>query len=156
MTLDLLLSEREIARALTRFARAMDARDWPELLRIMAADATGDLGTGPLASPQAVVDCIAGYLDACGATQHLLGNLLVEVDGDAATSRCYVSDMHLGPAGQEHVTFATLGDYHDRWARQDGVWRMVHRTKINRAHIGSLAVFGAAHGNANHGGVRQP
>ena len=71
-----------------------------------------------------------------------LGNLLVDVDGNAATSRCYVSDMHLSQAGKDELTFATLGDYHDRWERRDGAWRLVHRTKLNRATIGSFGVFG--------------
>lgn len=142
MDLTTILDERKIARAITRFARAMDERDWETLLAIMAGDATGELGTGPLASPQAVVDCIRSYLDACGPTQHLLGNLLVDVDGNAATSRCYVSDMHLSQAGKDELTFATLGDYHDRWERRDGAWRLVHRTKLNRATIGSFGVFG--------------
>lgn len=137
-----LFVEREIARALTRFARGMDARAWDEVLAVMTPDATGDLGTGPLSTPQAVVDCIRHYLDACGPTQHLLGNLLIEVDGDHATSRCYVSDTHLGPAGKRHLTFATLGDYHDRWERRDGDWRMIHRTKHNHATIGTFEVFG--------------
>lgn len=136
--LDILVAERAIARALIRFARGMDERDWAALLAVMADNATADLGTGLLASPQAVVDCIRQHLDVCGPTQHLL----VEVDGDRAQSRCYVSDMHLGPADKAHLTFATLGDYHDRWERREGTWRMVHRTKHNRAAIGSLEVFG--------------
>jgi len=142
--LSALLAEHAIARSLTRFARGMDARDWDELLAVMTPDATGDLGTGPLGTPQAVVDCIRSYLDACGPTQHLLGNLLVEVDGNVASSRCYVSDMHLGPPDKGHLTFATLGDYHDRWECRDGTWRMVHRIKHNRASIGTLEVFGLA------------
>lgn len=142
MNLDLLLAERAIARALTRIARAMDTRDWPALLAELTEDATGELGTGPLASPAEIVALIRRYLDHCGPTQHLLGNLLIEVDGDAAESRCYVSDMHLGPAGKEHVTFATLGDYHDRWRRVGGAWKLCHRTKLNRAHVGSFDVFG--------------
>lgn len=142
MTLEALLAEREIARALTRFARAMDDRDWDGLLAILAPDATGELGEGPLASPAAIVGTIRRYLDACGPTQHLLGNLLVEVDGDRAQSRCYVSDMHLGLGAMAGETFATLGDYHDTWRRIDGQWRLAHRTKHNRGHVGSLAVFG--------------
>jgi len=108
----------------------------------MAPDATGELGTGPLASPEAVIGCIRHYLDGCGPTQHLLGNLLIEVDGEHASSQCYVSDMHLGVGDKAHITFSTLGDYHDQWRRIDGVWRMKHRTKRNRAHIGSFEVFG--------------
>lgn len=141
MSLDLLLAERAIARALARIARAMDARDWPALLAEMTFDATGELGTGPLASPAEIVALIRRYLDHCGPTQHLLGNLLMEVDGDQASSRCYVSDMHLGPAGKEQVTFATLGDYHDQWRREDGTWKLCHRTKLNRGHVGSFDVF---------------
>lgn len=137
-----LLAERDIGRALIRFARAMDARDWDAVRAIMAPDATGELGTGPLASPEAVIGCIRHYLDGCGPTQHLLGNLLIEVDGERATSQCYVSDMHLGVGDKAHITFSTLGDYHDQWRRIDGVWRMTHRTKVNRAHIGSFEVFG--------------
>ncbi len=137
-----LLAERDIGRALIRFARAMDARDWDVVRAIMAPDATGELGTGPLATPDAVIGCIRHYLDKCGPTQHLLGNLLVEVDGDHATSQCYVSDMHLGTGDKAHVTFSTLGDYHDQWRRIDGAWRITHRIKKNRAHIGSFEVFG--------------
>lgn len=142
MSIELLLAEREIARALTRVARAMDARDWDGLAAELAGDATAELGTGPLSGPAEIIALIRRYLDACGPTQHLLGNLLVEVDGDRASSRCYVSDMHLGPAVREDVTFATLGDYHDQWRREDGAWKLSHRTKLNRAHIGSFAVFG--------------
>ena len=142
MSIELLLAEREIARALTRIARAMDARDWDGLAAELTEDVTAELGTGPLSGPAEIIALIRRYLDACGPTQHLLGNLLVEVDGDRASSRCYVSDIHLGPAGREDVTFATLGDYHDRWQRRDGSWKLIHRTKLNRAHIGSFAVFG--------------
>jgi ketosteroid isomerase-like protein len=142
MTLAALLAEREIARALTRLARAMDERDWDALLAILADDATGDLGEGPLSSPQEIVGTIRRYLDACGPTQHLLGNLLIDVDGDSAQSRCYVSDMHLGSGDAAGLTFATLGDYHDHWRREGGRWRLAHRTKHNRGHVGSFKVFG--------------
>ncbi|MDJ0112477.1 nuclear transport factor 2 family protein, partial [Rhodococcus erythropolis] len=40
-----LLDEREITRSIFEFARAMDARDWDELHRIMTPDATAELGT---------------------------------------------------------------------------------------------------------------
>ena len=142
MSIDLLLAERAIARALTRIARAMDARDWDGLAAELTDDATAELGTGPLNDPDAIIALIRSYLDACGPTQHLLGNLLVDVEGDTASSRCYVSDLHLGPSGKQDVTFATLGDYHDQWRCIDGRWKLAHRTKLNRAHIGSFAVFG--------------
>lgn len=143
MTLEELLAEREIGRALVRFSRAMDDRDWPALAEILAEDATGELGEGPLGSPAEIIGTIRRYLEACGPTQHLLGNLLIELDGDVATSRCYVNDMHLSQDEASGLTFRTLGDYHDRWRKIGGVWRMTHRTKLGHGHVGTLAVFGA-------------
>lgn len=132
--------ERDIQRALIRFARAMDDRDWNGLSQILAQDAVGDLGTGRLEGRQAIIELIRGFLDNCGTTQHLLGNVLVDVDDDRATSRAYVHDLHLSRSNPD-LTFHTLGDYHDRWERHNGRWWLVERIKDNRDTVGSLDVF---------------
>lgn len=148
MTLDLatLLDEREIGRTLTCFARAMDDRDWERVRSILTPDATAELGTGPLMGPDAIIALMRQYLDGCGPTQHLLGNVLINVSGDLAESRAYVSDMHLGAGDRQALSFVTLGDYHDRWQRMHGAWRLAHRTKINRGHKGDFGVFGLDRG----------
>ncbi len=146
MTLDDLLAEREIYRQLVNFARAMDERDWRALDSITTDDVTGDLGAGKLAGRDALVANMRSFLDDCGPTQHLLANVLIDVKGDRASSKAYVSDMHLGVADQAHLTFSTLGDYRDEWQKAGGVWLMTHRTKLNRAHIGSFEVLGPGPG----------
>ncbi|WP_082281877.1 nuclear transport factor 2 family protein [Mycobacterium colombiense] len=78
--------ERAIERALVQLARAMDDRDWATLEDIIADDAIGDLGNGRVEGRAAIIDLIRGYLDRCGPTQHLLGNVLVDVTGEAAVS----------------------------------------------------------------------
>ncbi|WP_375194229.1 nuclear transport factor 2 family protein [Sphingobium sp.] len=142
MSIETVLAHYEIGRELTRFARAMDDRDWGVLKAILTDDAIADLGTGTITGSDAIITLIRRYLDACGTTQHLLGNLVVDVDGDLATSRCYVSDMHLGSDDAPEPNFRSLGDYHDRWRRIEGRWRLAERRKLNRALIGSMAVFG--------------
>lgn len=142
MSLEMLLAEREIYRALVRVARAMDERDWGALDPIVRADATADLGLGQVNGREAIVGVMRSFLDDCGPTQHLLGNVMIEVDGDSARSSCYVSDMHKGTGDKAALTFSTLGEYHDRWQREGGTWRMTHRTKLNRAHIGDIGVLG--------------
>ena len=137
-----LLAERAIARQLAHLARAMDERDWPALDQIVAEDATADFGTGPVAGRAAMISVMRAFLDACGPTQHLLGNLTVEVAGEAAMSRCYVSDLHLGAGSRSHLTFQTLGEYRDRWQRKGERWWLVQRIKVNRAHLGSFEVLG--------------
>ncbi|WP_313801546.1 nuclear transport factor 2 family protein [Sphingobium sp.] len=142
MTAQAMLAHYEIGRELTLFARAMDDRDWPSIGAILADDATADYGTGTLTGSDAIIATIRRYLDACGTTQHLLGNLIVDAEGDRARSRCYVSDMHLGRNDAPEPNFRSLGDYHDLWVRIDGRWRLSERLKLNRALIGSMDVFG--------------
>jgi 3-phenylpropionate/cinnamic acid dioxygenase small subunit len=133
--LQALTDERDIERALIRVARAMDDRDWSGLADILADDAVGDFGTGRVQGRAAIIELIRGFLDSCGPTQHLLGNILVDVAEDMAVSRAYVHDVHLGTADPSS-RFYTLGDYRDTWERRAGVWRLVERTKANRAHVG--------------------
>ena len=142
--LELLLAERAIARALAGIARAMDERRWDALGEFFAEDATADFGIGPVTGRAAIVGVMRSYLDDCGPTQHLLGNLIVDVGagGVEAASRCYVSDMHVGAGDKASLTFSTLGDYHDRWRRLDGRWWLVHRRKLNRALLGSIDLLG--------------
>jgi len=141
-TLETLMAEREIHRALCAMARAMDERDWAALDAILSVDASADMGMGELHGREHIVAFMRSFLDACGATQHLLGNLVVDVDGDSASSRCYVSDMHLGMGEKANLSFSTIGEYHDRWQRSEGRWHMVYRRKLNRAHIGDISVLG--------------
>jgi hypothetical protein len=133
--------ERGIERELIRFARAMDDRQWIDLERILTEDAVGDFGTGRVVGAAAIVELIRGFLDNCGVTQHLLGNVLIDVDGDSASSLAYVQDLHLSRSNPD-LAFHTLGDYHDRWQRIEGRWRLVERIKDNRGTVGTLEVFG--------------
>ena len=124
-----------------RFAYAMDEREWKLLDEITTDDIEADVGLGPLSGRDALVGVMRQFLDQCGATQHLLGNVLIDVDGDRASSQAYVADMHLGSQGKEGVTFRTLGRYDDTWVRLDGQWRMCRRIKENRGRVGSMDVF---------------
>src|SRR5262249_5276817 len=129
--LDVLVAERDIARQIVRFGRAMDDRDWAALREIMFDDTTADLRTGPLQGSDAIVALIDSFLSECGTTQHFVGSMVIDVDGDSATSRAYVRDLHLGAGARAHLTFSTLGDYHDTWERDGSTWRMRNRTKLN-------------------------
>lgn len=137
-----LIARQEIADCLVRFSRAMDYRDWAAFDALVASDAVADMGNGLLNGRAQIVGLMREFLDACGPTQHLLGNMLIEVTGDEATSHTYVHDRHLPQGGATAPTFYTLGDYHDRWQRRDGRWWMVERMKDNRVNVGPMSVFG--------------
>ena len=141
MTLNDLLAERQIYRNLVRFAQAMDKRDWDTLSTLAIDNIDADLGLGLKNGREEMIAIIRRYLDGCGVTQHLLGNVLIDVDGDKATSQAYVCDMHLGKGDNEQLTFHTLGLYTDQWQKIDDQWLMIHRLKDNRATVGSMDVF---------------
>lgn len=141
MELDTLLAQREIEYKLIAFARAMDARDWPAIEALTTADFCADFGLGEIQGRALVIQNMRSYLDHCGVTQHLLGNILVNVEGDLATSHAYVADMHLAAEATQELSFRTLGDYTDTWRKVDGAWLMTRREKDNRALIGSMDVF---------------
>lgn len=140
--LHLLLAEREISRLLARIARAMDERDWAALDEIIDAGARAGFGLGPVAGRSAIVAVMRSFLDACGPTRHLLGNLTVETANAQAHSRCYVSDLHVGAADKAHLTLQTLGEYQDRWEQRADRWWLTERLKLQRAHVGSFEVLG--------------
>lgn len=141
-----LLAEREIYRNLVQFAQAMDDRNWALLDSVTTKDIAADLGTGKLSGRADMVAVMRQFLDQCGTTQHMLGNVLIDVNGDTARSQAYVADMHLGGEGLDDITFRTLGRYLDKWCKVDGRWLMCERVKENRATVGSLAVFGFGQG----------
>ena len=136
-----LRAERDIARRLIAIAKCMDARDWSMMRTVLVDGAVAEFGRGPEVGADRVIESIREFLDVCGPTQHLLGNIVVEVVDDTAVSSCYVSDMHLGTGDRSSITFSTLGEYHDRWVRIDGEWFLTERRKDSRAVLGSFDVF---------------
>lgn len=141
MNLENLLSESEIQRQLIKLARAMDEKDWEAIESIVTPDIHANFGTGDIHGHSAVIGVMKSYLENCGTTQHLLGNILIEVDGNTATSESYVSDVHLGKDTSLDISFRTLGNYSDTWVKIDGKWRMSKRIKNNRATLGTMSVF---------------
>lgn len=140
--LQVLLDERAVERALIVFARAMDDRDWAAMADVLDDQAQGDFGTGLVTGSAAIVDLIRRFLHACGPTQHLLGNVVIDVTGDVAVSRAYIRDVHLNAIADPSTRFYTLGDYRDRWRRGSaGQWCLTERIKMNRAHVGPLEIF---------------
>lgn len=143
MDLETLLSERQIGRLLADLALAMDRRDWAALDAIIADDATADFGLPEICRGRAaIVANFRSFLGGCGPSQHLLGNLVVDVEGETAESRCYVHDLHQGAGAKSHLTFLAPGQYRDRWRRIEGRWWLVHRQKLMFTTLGSLEILG--------------
>ena len=136
-----LISERIICRNLFGFAHAMDNKHWAAFDELATDDLQADFGEGLIKGRTQVVGVMRKYLEHCGVTQHMLGNIIVDVNNDSAVSRAYVADMHLGKGEKNQLTFRTLGVYHDEWVQIGDNWLLSRRVKDNRETIGTLDVF---------------
>ena len=78
------------------------------------------------AAVQATFDTmVRRYPDGTPRTKHVTTNLMVEVDGDSATSRCYYTVLQQTDVLPLQPIIA--GRYHDRFERVDGAWRFADR-----------------------------
>lgn len=138
-----LFDDSEITQALGRFARIIDQRHWSGLPEVFAEDVVFDYGAGGEQSGIAQLrTTMASYLDVCGGTQHLIGSIMVEFDGEAAISRSYVQARHQRPGEASGAVFDSNGEYIDRWARGPAGWRIVRRDVVWATHSGEPAILG--------------
>lgn len=130
----------EIADLLTRYTAVVDFRRWAELDQVFAEDGTADYTpTGGVSGDyRTVMAWLDRALAAWPVNLHLIGNLAITLDGDAATCRSYfLAPMAAGPVGaQESVINGGL--YEDALVRTPAGWRIKHRTCTTTVMVGSL------------------
>lgn len=134
---DSLRDRFEIIDSLYHVATLLDSKDWPGFAAALAEDAVAYGRTG---APE-VVARVRSHLDVCGATQHLLGNIEVDSDGDAASTRSYFRAFHCGLGDHAGVTYECLGEYRDEWRRGPSGWLLSGRVIDVRAEIGDRGVI---------------
>ena len=114
----------QIIEQLNLLAYAFDHREWALVASVMTPDvhAYGHSGLDDV-----IDNNLRRHLGGCGPSQHLLGNYQITVDGDAASSITKARVYHQGLGERADKSFECFGEYHDRWSRAAGEWRMVER-----------------------------
>ncbi len=127
--LERLLAREACTKLVLRMARAIDRCDAELLKSLFHPDATDDHG---LFSGTATdfVPWVMGVLGGMVRTQHLIGNVLIEVDGDEARGESYFLAHHVLPGESGEQTMVAAGRYLDRFARRDGQWRITRRHAV--------------------------
>jgi len=111
-----------------RYATALDRRDWALLHTFFTPDVEGDYGGGrPLHGHEAGEAMCRQALEPLTVSQHLLGNFMVEVSGDTASSSCYLQAQHVKPGTPGGDNFIVAGTYTDRLVRTADGWRIARR-----------------------------
>jgi hypothetical protein len=119
----------EIESLLSRYAWALDAREFDRLDDVFTPDAELDYTTsgGIKGSYAEVKAWLARILPQFPAYQHYIMNKEVTLDGDSATSRSALYN----PMGHDRdgvrVFFHVGGEYHDQLVRTADGWRITKR-----------------------------
>ena len=119
------MTERQdITDVLVRYATGIDSRDWALFRTCFTDDARFDYGgIGTWDSPEA----LTAYMrrSHSGPSLHRLTNVVVDIDGERATSRTYVDAVVMGPKGFGVVN--TFGWYDDELRLTADGWRIAFR-----------------------------
>lgn len=110
-------------------ARAIDRCDAELLSSQFHPDATDDHGIFK-GSAKDFIAWVIPLLRTMELTQHVIGQSLIELDGDTAFGESYFTAHHeiQTPDGRMHMIAA--GRYLDRFERRQGTWKIAHREAV--------------------------
>jgi ketosteroid isomerase-like protein len=119
-----------ITDVLYQYGTALDGRDWDVLRDCFTDDAVCDYLEfgGVNEGKDVIVALCSGVLSGLDASQHLVGNPRVVLDGDRATASCYFQAQHMLTSPGGGNTYLVGGRYDDRLRRTDDGWKIEHRT----------------------------
>ena len=125
-----------VAECVYRYATGVDTRDWA-LYRSLFADEIeidfSSYGPGQPAVTMAADDWVAGLKPLFGglaATQHMMSNPLVELEGDSAEITMYVRAHHVFDPEDPESYYTIGGYYRNRLVCEGGDWKLV-RVHLN-------------------------
>lgn len=130
MTLQQVVDRLEIDDLLTRYATAVDSKDWGLYASCFTPDAFIDYTAagGIKGKLPDVKAWIAQVIPGFPMTQHAVVNRAVVLNGDTATSRsCFFNPMGLPDDNGGLVLFFDGGYYNDKLVRTPDGWQIAER-----------------------------
>lgn len=125
-----LLERLAIEETLIRYGTAIDTKNFDLLDTVFTPDATLDYrqaggARGPLSEAKT---WLAKVLEPFTFMQHMICNLSVEIDGDRASSVCYLyNPMTMAGENGKEMSFVSGGFYRDQLVRTADGWRITER-----------------------------
>jgi hypothetical protein len=136
-----LTDRQEIADLCARYAFALDTKDWA-LLESCFTDAPVFVHPGGLLEGfPAILARARGALERLDASQHLLGNVVADIDGDSARCTCYFQAQHVRNGIPGGGTYIIAGSYTDTLARTASGWKIAERVQVYVWRDGNRAVI---------------
>lgn len=132
-THDTIADRFEIQDLMSRYALAVDNKNWDLYRSVFTADARIDYtDSGGVADVvDKIVPWLSGVLGAFAGTQHSLSNHLVEFDGAGHARSCtYFVSVHVAIDDGEEQLLTVGGFYRDRLERTSSGWRISERVEL--------------------------
>ncbi len=123
--------EHQIRKVIYTYCRGIDRRDYDLVRSCYHPDATDDHG-GYQGGVDGFIEYIKAGLPRYEQTMHMIGNILIEVEGDVAESEAYTLAFHRVPASTTKPTRDyTVGlRYMDRFERRQNRWAIARRVCV--------------------------
>lgn len=130
MTLEELADKQAITDLVARYMRGLDRLDKELLRSTFHDDATTDYGffTG---GPDDFVNMAYGALQDHLANHHMIGQVLIDLEGDIAFGEVYFQAFHRIVTNGEERDLFIAGRYVDRYEKRNGNWKIAFRSEVN-------------------------
>ena len=130
MSIDELLAKQEITDLVGRYMRGLDRLDRDLLRSTFHDDATTDYGFFK-GGPDDFCDMAMNALKDHLANHHMIGQVLIDVEGDVAFGEVYFQAFHRIVADGEERDLFISGRYVDRYEKREGAWKFAFRSEVN-------------------------
>jgi 3-phenylpropionate/cinnamic acid dioxygenase small subunit len=159
-TVQLLLDRTAISDVQLRYATGVDTRDWPLFRSCFTDEIETESSSAVGSPPQRIkaddwVERVRRTIDGLKATQHMITNQVITLEGDEATCVAYVQARHHLPnetRGSEQVTY---GYYTNRFVRTAEGWKIRARKLTVLWNEGNMAIFELARRRLDEAAGRQ-
>ena len=115
----------QIQERMARYANAIDAKDYGGIAACFLPGATVDYAgfTQPLQGIDPIITHMRHSLEPLDAMQHIFGNFIIDIAGDAARLTCDILAQHIRQGLQGGDSFMAGGKYDVRLRKVDGNWK---------------------------------
>jgi hypothetical protein len=124
-----LLEREQIRDCIARLARGEDRRNAQLISACYWPDSTSDYGVFSGTFDEYLAWVVPGS-PAIPVTQHVLGQSVIELQGEAARAETQVISYHRVKTGTEERDTIIGGRYLDRMEKRGGEWRIAQRTML--------------------------
>ena len=135
-----LIDRQEIADLCVRYTFALDTKDWALLGSCFTGTPAFVHPGGRLEGFEAILARARGALESLDASQHLLGNVVTDVDGDTGHATSYFQAQHVRTGTPGGDTYIIAGSYTDTLVRTADGWKIAERVQIYLWRDGNRAV----------------